>query len=164
MNQSRFFKAFAGRWRLSAAAALFAFALSACGDSVNNLERVRILSIVVNCRAYATDHDGKYPEKLDDLHPRYIDLADNFYSPPRNETETEVQPYYYRPGLLVDSKIDEPMVVSPHVVKGKVNVGYRGGFIRKIDYTEAQKILADIPGWVRKAPPLSKVAAAAPAK
>ena len=135
-------------------AALTGLSLVSCGDSSRTkLEHARVKSILIYSRAYATEHNGKYPGALADLHPKYIDLVSNFYSPPQSETENQPQPYYYRPGLKVGSKIDEPLVVSPHVVKGMVNVGYLGGFIRQLEFEEVQKLLSQ-PGWVQKAPPL----------
>lgn len=119
--------------------------------SRNKLENARINSIIINSRAYASDNNGAYPTKLDDLYPKYINLVSNFYSPPQNEAEPDPQPYYYRPGLQVSSAVDEPIVVSPHVIKGKVNVGYRGGAIRRMSYEDAQKVLS-LPGWIRTAP------------
>lgn len=128
------------------------FSLVGCGSSNrNNLEKARIDSIILNCRAYASDNDGNYPSKLGDLYPQYINLVANFYSPPQNEAEPEPQPYYYRPGLKASSNVDEPLVVSPHIIKGKVNVGYRGGAIRRLNYEEAEKVLS-LPGWIKNAP------------
>lgn len=133
---------------------LTACLLSSCARRERNkLEHARVQAILIHCRAYATDHDGKYPPALADLHPKYINLVSNFYSPPHSAAEDKPQAYYYRPGLHVGAKIDEPLVVSPHVIKGKVNVGYLGGFIRKLPKEEAQKILGK-PDWEQLAPPV----------
>ncbi|MDF1816289.1 MAG: hypothetical protein P1V20_29085 [Verrucomicrobiales bacterium] len=123
------------------------------GGKRKKLEHARVQTLLIHCRAYATDHNGNYPSGLTDLFPKYIQLASNFYSPPHNATDDLPQAYYYRPGLNVGAKVDEPLVVSPHVVKGKVNVGYVGGFVRTLDKEDAQKILAK-PEWEQKAPSL----------
>ena len=129
---------------------------TSCGSAARNkLEADRIKAILLLSRTYASDNSDKYPGKLADLHPKYISLSDNFYSPPLNESEPEPLPFYYRPGLTKDSKMDEPVVVSPHLVGGKVSVGYRGGAIRRMSYDDAQKILS-LPGWLKSAPPLKK--------
>jgi len=119
------------------------------------IEHARVMSILVNCRAFATDHGGDYPALLADLHPKYIDLVEVFYSPPYSKAEDKAQVYYYRTGLKVGALVDEPLVVSPHVIKGKVNVGYLGGFVRNLDKEEAEKILKQ-PDWTQQAPPLAK--------
>lgn len=130
--------------------------LTSCGRGQRNkLEEARIEAILIHCRAYATDNDGKYPSKLSDLHPKYINLVSNFYSPPNSAAEEKEQAYYYRPGLNVGDKIDEPLIVSPHVIKGQVNVRYLGGFIRTLGKEEAQKILSN-PQWAQEAPQLSQ--------
>ena len=129
--------------------------MSGCGGkSPIKLEEIRVKSILINCRAFATDHDGNYPESLADLHPKYIDLVSNFYSPPFAKHDNTPRPFHFRRGLKVDAKVDEPLVISPHTVKGKVNVGYRGGFIRRLELAEAQRILTQ-PGWSQEAPPLA---------
>ncbi len=130
--------------------------LTGCGQGGRTkIEHARMLSILVNCRAFATDHEGDYPTVLADLHPKYVDLVDVFYSPPFSEAEDKPQVYYYRTGLKVGALVDEPLVVSPHVIKGMVNVGYLGGFIRKLDKEEAEKILKQ-PNWTQQAPPLAQ--------
>lgn len=127
--------------------------LAGCGSGKRvQLEQARVHSILVNSRAFATDHEGSYPSNLADLHPRYIDLATNFYSPP-NRAADQAKAFYYRPGLKVGDKIDEPLVISPHVIKGKVSVGYLGGFVRKMEFEDAQKILGK-GGWIQEAPPI----------
>lgn len=132
------------------------FALSGCGNSSRSkMEHARVQSILIHCRAYATDNDGRYPTALADLYPKYINLITNFYSPPNSAAEDKPQAYYYRPGLNVGAKVDEPLVVSPHVVKGKVNVGYLGGFVRTLPKEDAQKILGG-PNWVQQAPSATK--------
>ena len=131
---------------------LVACFLTSCGKGRRTkLEHARIETILLQSRAYATDHKDIYPTSLDDLYPKYIDLATIFYSPPQSEAEEVPQAYYFRTGLKVGAKMDEPLVVSPHVVRGKVNVGYIGGFIRKLEYEEAQKILT-LNGWLQEAP------------
>jgi hypothetical protein len=135
---------------------LFLTLLTGCGKSARNkIEEARVLSILVNCRAFATDHEGNYPKVLADLHPKYVDLVDVFYSPPYSVAEDKPQAYYYRTGLKVGALVDEPLVVSPHVIKGKVNVGYLGGFIRTLDKEEAERILKQ-PDWTQQAPPPAK--------
>lgn len=133
--------------------AMCSFFTGCAGNKRNKLELARIQSILIHCRAYATDHNDRYPPNLSALHPKYINLTNNFYSPPHSAAEDKPQAYYYRPGLHVGAKIDEPLVVSPHVIKGKVNVGYLGGFIRRLPKEDAQKILGK-PDWEQIAPAL----------
>jgi hypothetical protein len=133
---------------------IFGFGISGCGrNSPAKLEEVRIKSILINCRAFATDHDENYPSALADLHPKYSNLVSNLYSPPFEKHDNSPLPFHFRTGLKVGAKVDEPLVISPQTVKGKVNVGYLGGFIRRLELAEAQKILNQS-GWSQSAPPI----------
>ena len=135
-----------------------ALLLNGCGrNSPEKMEAARVRSILIGSRAYATDHEGEYPSSLTDLHPKYIALISSFYSPPREKRRESAEPFHYRSGLKVNSKVDEPLVISPRSVKGKVCVGYRGGFMRKVDVTKAQKLLNET-GWSQSAPPLTSTA------
>ncbi len=129
--------------------------LVGCGQSRRDqVELARMKSILLQSRAYATDHGNDYPGSLAELHPKYINEVSTLYSPPQLESETERQPYYYRLGLRVGTKVDEPMVISPHVIKGRVNVGYVGGFTRQLSFEETQQIIsAGDMNWVQTAPP-----------
>lgn len=59
---------------------------------------------------YSKDHDGKYPAKLEELHPKYIDLTKakcTMYRGERNSLETG---YYYISGLSRDSDERSPIL------------------------------------------------------
>ncbi len=134
---------------------LLAFALAGCGgNGPKTQEKMRIHALLIASRAYATDHEGKYPEVLADLHPKYIDLASGFYSPPVDSKGDRLQPFHYRQGHRVGSKVDEPLIISPKVIRGKVSVGYLGGFIRQVELEFAQDLLS-APGWVQDVPAIA---------
>ena len=150
---------FASRLICLILASVLAVFFVGCGaHSPKKTEKKRIQALILGSRAFATDNGGHYPGALSDLHPKYIGLISGFYSPRLTKTD-KIQPFYYRPGLKVGAKVDEPIIVSPNSIKGKVNVGYLGGFIRQMTVGEAKKIVSN-PDWVQSAPGLAESSAA----
>lgn len=75
-------------------------------------DRTEIRQLVLACRMYATDNEGKFPPTLEELFPDYIEdrelLTAEISTNPR-----VVQPYLYRPGLTEMSELDEIVLAGP---------------------------------------------------
>ena len=84
-----------------------------------------IKQLLLGCRAYAVDHEGKYPPNLKALYPDYIDHLAIFEG--LNHEFTKKQPMTYFPGLTDTSDPKAPLIEHPFTFKGRKITGYAGG-------------------------------------
>jgi len=93
-----------------------------------------VKQLILACSLYASDRDGKYPERLQDLYPYYIDIEDFFeaYNP---ETQMS-EPYIYFPG-----QADSDFPRSPLVENEKRVVGFVGGLVIEMREEEFQRMM-----------------------
>ena len=59
---------------------------------------------------YAEEHERKYPERLADLHPGYVNLRENTCTMWRAERDSLETGYHYIPGLGLDDDDNEPIL------------------------------------------------------
>jgi len=103
---------------------------------VKNLGIVK--SLILACRAYASDSEGKFPASLEALYPDYVDSKELFLY---DDGHTERARFlYYAGGIASDPFTSEIIIVSPHPSKkGKRIVGFADGHVglfREDEYQE----------------------------
>ncbi len=90
-------------------------------------------NIALAMRNYSSDWDGKYPEKLDDLVPEYVDDNDVFLFQSGKKEQDGVR-FLYLKGVTDDSPGNTPLVKSPFPVsKGKWLVAYKDGHVETVE-------------------------------
>ncbi|MCP5540655.1 MAG: DUF4190 domain-containing protein [Akkermansiaceae bacterium] len=84
--------------------------------------------VLLGCKAYASDYEGKYPPNLKTLMDEgYVDVESVLmWTDPRTGEEL---PFLYRPGLTDSTRGIEPVIASPRSAVRKRIVGYTGGHV-----------------------------------
>lgn len=110
--------------------ALFLFALLPCAIGIAPPEAIaasQVKRVVLACRAYATDHDGRYPSDLHDLIPDYLEEENLLYV--RKQWSNEPLALIYHVEVEAESPEKVPLVTYPLPVNGKRIVGYTAGHV-----------------------------------
>jgi hypothetical protein len=86
-----------------------------------HLQRSILQQVALACRLYAEDHQGRFPDRLSDLVPKYLPHDEYlFYA----DAEThERKPWCYRPGLTNTSPPDLFLAWSPDSTSSGRRVG-----------------------------------------
>lgn len=89
----------------------------------------QVKQLLLACRAYAADHEGRYPPALDALFPDYLDHKEalriqNEMSPPLT--------LIYHPDKTEHDDPRSVLIEFPVVYEGKRVVGYVGGHILEV--------------------------------
>ncbi len=92
-----------------------------------------VKSLILVCRTYASEYEGKFPVSLDALYPDYVDTRELFSY---DDGQVEPAKFLYFAG---DSII---MIVSPHPSKGKRIVGFSDGHVDLICEEEYQVMIS----------------------
>jgi len=98
-----------------------------------------VRSLVIACNIYASDWDGAFPEKLQDLYPDY--MGDQPPLRAVNPKTKDTEDYIYFPGLTKASRSNLPLIASPFVNRGKRVVGIAGGHVKAMKEEEYQDLL-----------------------
>ena len=99
-----------------------------------------IKNLVMGCRLYADDWEGKLPEKLRDLYPEYLDDEKLFQTTEYKKKEFKYYIYYPRKAVDTDSQ-EILLIASPFVRKGERVVGFTGGNVTALKEDEYQKLI-----------------------
>ncbi len=106
-------------------------------NSVMEVNNIRQLTM--GCMMYEVAKGGKFPEKLQDLFPDYID--DETLLKATDSKTKETRDYIYFPVQTEVSKEYLPLIASPFVHNGKRAVGMCSGAALIMDEEEYQKVL-----------------------
>lgn len=101
-----------------------------------------IRSLLLACRSYSSDFDGRFPDELQELMPDYLD-AEEGLTWESNASQGEAMPYLYRSGLSDTSFSREPLIAGPEPIMGKRVVGFVGGHVESIPEADFQSDYAD---------------------
>lgn len=97
-------------------------------EMIHQVSEIKYL--VLACRIYAADNDGRYPDVLEDLYPNYID--DVNYPESRYLNKNQVWNYRYFSDLTDGSFSRFVLIASPDVIGGARVVGYGGGQVMRV--------------------------------
>ncbi len=95
------------------------------------MERSNVKVLLLGCRAYAADNEGKYPPQLSVLYPDYIDIRPLFEG--RDENGKNKLPMIYYPGLTATSDPKAPVIKHPFTFDGKKITAYVSGHVTEED-------------------------------
>lgn len=107
-------------------------------------QRKIIKQLVLACYSYAAEHEGNFPETLEEMFPAYLDDVTFFEA--RDERGGKMESYIYFPGLSNTSFSKAPLVACPFVSEQKRMVGFVGGQVKGVSEGEYQKLLKDSQG------------------
>ncbi len=105
-------------------------------SALRSAEASNVRQLLLGLRIYAADNGGKFPAKLDDLYPDYIDSRSLFSAPEPGAGNRN--PYRYVPGHTDKGRSNTPILISPNVYQpgGKTIVGYLGGHVMEISASD----------------------------
>ncbi|MDF1741163.1 MAG: type II secretion system protein [Verrucomicrobiales bacterium] len=86
-----------------------------------------VKQLLLGCRAYAADNEGKYPANLKILYPYYIDHLPLFEG--QDVKSGKKSPMIYFSGLTDTSPSRSPLIEHPFTFKGKKVIGFAGGHV-----------------------------------
>jgi hypothetical protein len=78
-------------------------------------------ALVITCRTFAADSDGKFPQSLDELYPGYMDVKWLLYD------ENQKPKWSYRSGVTPDSDPSAILIHSVEPVRSKWIRAHVGG-------------------------------------
>lgn len=113
---------------------LFFLVVLPCNIGIAPAEAIaagKVTKLLFACRAYASDHSGRYPEKLSDLYPRYLEI-EHFFSV--SGKWGKKHDLIYHPGLTDQSPGNEILIETPVPVGGKRITGNVGGDVSMEDW------------------------------
>lgn len=86
-----------------------------------------VKQLLLGCRAYAADNEGKYPPQLKDLYPDYVDYL--FLFEGQDTKRKNKRPMIYYPGLTNTSNSRAPLIEHPFTFEDKKIIGFAGGHV-----------------------------------
>ncbi len=99
-----------------------------------------VTQMVQACSTFAADNDGRFPDKLKDLYPDYIDY-ENFFNAYDGEGRS-LGALVYFPGQSDLGFSRSILIAYPAVIDNSRVVGYVGGHVVKMKEKEYQKLIA----------------------
>jgi hypothetical protein len=92
------------------------------------------------CRMYAADHDGKFPDSLNDLTPDYVTEVNDLFVVMENREE--VAPRYVSGKKLTQGSDATPLAMPPDQFGSRVPVLFTDGVVQELHVPLSPEILA----------------------
>ncbi len=89
----------------------------------------QVKQLMLACFAYAKDHEDRFPSRLEDIYPDYMDLEELLYGV--GEDGQKLNMIYYpgqRPSRYLNHN-QTPLIEYPVLVEGKRVIGYTDGYV-----------------------------------
>ena len=90
--------------------------------------------------SYAFDFDERFPEKLEDLVPNYLDDKSSFSMTCEDGSR---KPFHYVEGLMTKGEADKVILYSPEPIESKRIVGFVDGSVSTMEEGEFRTLVKD---------------------